>query len=185
MTESEASGTVLGKHSLLLCTASSPVFPSLKRLFPVVIVSFVLSSCYSPQTKAPHQIDAIELTEENIYSKMDCDSLLEAREEEKDELIVLREKQVIKRQDDTMRMMNWGIIGGAIASRNAQDWEEEIGLSKGKLLAIQKEIDSRCLLDEEEKKRHNEEISLFFYNEAETELDRLLADAAKFYFEEP
>ena len=71
------------------------IFPSLKRLFPVVIVSFVLSSFYSPQTKAPHQIDAIELTEENIYSKMDCDSLLEAREEEKDELIVLREKQVI------------------------------------------------------------------------------------------
>ena len=131
---------------------SSPVFPSLKRLFPVVIVSFVLSSCYSHQTKAPHQIDAIELTEENIYSKIDCDSLLEVREEEKDELIVLREKQVIKRQDDTMKMMNWGRIVGVIASRNAQDWEEEIGLSKGKLLAIQKEIDSRCLLDEEEKK---------------------------------
>ncbi|MCY4056184.1 MAG: hypothetical protein OXF25_09350 [Cyanobacteria bacterium MAG CAR3_bin_5] len=149
------------------------------------MVSFVLSSCYSPQTKAPHQIDAIELTEENIYTKMDCETLLEARAEEKDELIVLREKQVIKRQDDTMRMMNWGIVGGAMASRNAQDWEEEIGLSKGKLLAIQKEISSRCLLNEEEKKIHKEEISLFFYGPPETELDRLLADAAKFYFEEP
>ena len=106
------------------------------------------------------------------------------RDKEKDELINLREKQIVKRQNDNARWMWLGVIGG-IASPSAQDFEEEIGKSKGKLIAIQSEIDTRCTLDKEEEEEYKEEISHFFYNQSETELDRLLADAAKFYFEEP
>ena len=146
----------------------------------LILSSFLLVSCAKP----PHEIEAIEVTDRNIYSKFDCDILQVLRDKEKDELINLREKQIVKRQNDNARWMWLGVIGG-IASPSAQDFEEEIGKSKGKLIAIQSEIDTRCTLDKEEEEEYKEEISHFFYNQSETELDRLLADAAKFYFEEP
>jgi len=141
---------------------------------------FLLVSCAKP----PHEIEAIDVSDNSIYKESGCDTLTILRREETDYLYDLREKQIVRRQNDNARWMWLGVIGG-IANATTEDFEEEIGKSKGKLIAINKEISERCTLHKEQEEKYQEEISQFFFNHSDSEIDKLLADAARFYFEEP
>ncbi|MXY63265.1 MAG: hypothetical protein F4Y87_07605 [Synechococcus sp. SB0665_bin_28] len=141
---------------------------------------FLLVSCAKP----PYEIEAIDVSDNSIYKESDCDTLNILRREETDYLYDLREKQIVRRQNDSARWMWLGVIGG-IANATTEDFEEEIGKSKVKLITINKEISERCTLDKEEEEKYQEEISQFFFNHSDSEIDKLLADAARFYFEEP
>lgn len=133
----------------------------------------------------PSKIEAAKVSSV-AYSKMNCSELLMERDAEISSLERLSGKQVNQRSWDIalniLILPGIGAIGG--------DNEEAISQSKGKIIAIQEQIDSRCIKDdtdgimEKDEETIQEKISYFFYDDPDSGVNRAIASLKKLYFGE-
>lgn len=153
--------------------------PALKSL-PFFLLCFLVTSCAKP----PSQIEAAKVSSV-AYSKMNCSELLMERDAEIYNLEKQSGRQVNKRSWDIA--LNLLILPG-ISSIKA-DSSEAIAQSKGKIIAIQEQIDSRCIKDDvedviEDEKTIQDKISHFFYDDPDSGVNRAIASLKKLYFGE-
>ena len=118
-----------------------------------------------------------------VYSKMNCSELLMERDAELLTLERLSGQQVDERSRDIA--LNLLILPGlgAVGSDN----EELIAQSKGKMIVIQDQIDSRCIKDdtiEKDEESIQKKISHFFYDDPNSGVNKAIAALKKLYFGE-
>ena len=161
--------------------AFSPRLISSFKSLPFFLLFILLASCAKP----PSKIEAAEVSSV-AYSKMNCSELLMERDAEIFNLERQSGQQVNQRSWDIalniLILPGLGAVGG--------DNEEAIAQSKGKVIAIQKQIDSRCIKDdtegivEKDEEIIQEKISYFFYDDPDSAINRAIASLKELYFGE-
>ena len=164
------------KPSMLKPSMLKPVFARQRFTTFILASSFLLVSCAPP----PSDIEAAKVPTAK-YSKMNCRELLEEREVEIDELEKLSRTQSNKRAWSIG--LNLLIIPGA--GKLTGDKKIEIGQAKGKIIAIQDELERRCIKDDEEINEEiesrKEEISHYFYFDPDSGVNRAISQLKETY----
>ena len=157
----------------------TPLPPAFKSL-TFFLLMCLLASCAKP----PSKIEAAKVSGV-AYTKMNCSELLMERDAEISNLERYSGKQVDKRSWDIA--LNLLVLPGLSSIKN--DKSEAIAQSKGKIITIQEQIDSRCIKDDtediiEDEKTIQDKISHFFHDDPDSGVNRVIASLKKLYFGE-
>lgn len=167
----------LSSKSEVLLMSCPPRIQALPSFF---LLCVLLASCAKP----PSRIEAAKVSSV-AYSKMNCSELLMERDAEISNLETQSGKQINKRSWDIA--LNLLILPGLSSIKD--DSSEAIAQSKGKIIAIQEQIDSRCIKDDaedviEDEKIIQDKISNFFYDDPDSDVNRAIVSLKKLYFGE-
>ena len=147
-----------------------------QRFTYLFLVGSVLVSCAPP----PSEIEASKVSTAK-YTKMNCRELLKEREVEIDKLEKLSRTQSNKRAWSIG--LNLLVIPGA--GKLAGDKKVEIGQAKGKIIAIQDQLELRCIRDDEEINEEiesrKEEISHYFHFDPDSGVNRAISQLKETY----
>ena len=133
------------------------------KSLPFFLLFILLASCAKP----PSRIEAAKVSSA-AYSKMNCSELLMERDAE---ISKVNEQSAIGL--GLIILPIFAIVGGDINDYN----EKKIAQSRGKIIAIQKQIDSRCIKDDTEGITEKDDAP-------DSGVDRAMASLKELYFGE-